>query len=227
MPSFSPAESGPAARPEHAAEAKAAFHLRMRARGIRDLRVLRAFELVPRSHFVPPRHEHLAARDLAIPIACGQTSNEPGVVALMIETLAVEAPHRVLEIGAGTGYATAILAQLGGEIIGVERFPSLASAAGARLEALGLANAAIVWGDGLNLPSDAGPFDRILAHGVVEAPDELARRLTADGVLVCAATREGARVILRCARRADGQVSETIVGSCRLQPLVRGLAAML
>ena len=226
MPSSSPAESD-LGRPEQAAEAKAAFHLRMRAQGIRDLRVLRAFELVPRAYFVPSRHESLAARDLAIPIDCGQTLNEPGLVARMIEALAVEPGHRVLEIGAGTGYATAILAQLGDEVIGIERFQSLATAAGARLDALGIANAAIVWGDGLSLPADVAPFDRILVHGILEEPADLLRRLTPGGVLVCAAIRDGAQAIARSTRGLDGHVTETSAGSCRLQPLVPGLAAAL
>ena len=102
---------------EEAAEAKAAFHLRMRARGVQDLAVLRAFELVPRQTFVPHRYLDLASRDLALPIGCGQTLDEPWLVARMIEALSVERGHRVLEIGAGTGSTAAILAQLAAEVI--------------------------------------------------------------------------------------------------------------
>ena len=131
---------------DDAAEAKAAFHLRMRARGIQDISVLRAFEIVPRQAFVPRRYLDLAQRDLALPIDCGQTLPEPWLVARLIEAAKVERKHRVLEIGAGTGYATAILSHLAADVISLERYQSLAIAAQARLDAQGIENAAVVWG---------------------------------------------------------------------------------
>ncbi len=212
---------------EDVAEAKAASHLRMRARGVQDLAVLRAFELVPRQTFVPHRYLDLTSRDLALPIGCGQTLDEPWLIARMIEALGVERGHRVLEIGAGTGYATAILAHLAAEVIALERFQSLASAAQSRLAALGVVNAAVVWADGLDLPAEIEPFDRILVHGLLETlPERLMDRLGPDGVLVCARPSAEVQAIVRIKKNAEAVV-ETLICPCRLQPIVPGLAATL
>ena len=212
---------------EAAAEAKAAFHLRMRARGIQDLAVLRAFELVPRHLFVPHRHLDLAARDLALPIDCGQTLNAPWLVARMIAALAVERTHRVLEIGAGTGFATAVLAHLASDVIALERFQSLATAAQARLADLGIANAAIVWGDGLAVPATVEPFDRIIVHGLLAAvPDQLVARLAQGGALICALICDGGQHIVRVDKGAEGTTCSVLFPSS-LQAIVPGLAATL
>lgn len=209
------------------AEAKAAFHLRMRARGIRDTNVLRAFERVLRHDFVPHRYLDLAARDLALPIGCGQTLDEPWLVARMIEALSVQPTHRVLQVGAGTGYATAILAQLAAEVMGLERYQSLASAAQARIAGLAIGHAAVVWGDGLAVPPEAGAFDRILVHGVLaELPASLTDRLAPDGVLVAACPVGEGQAVKRITRHEDGFADATIC-PCRLQPIQPGLAAAL
>ena len=213
---------------EEAAEAKAAFHLRMRARGIHDIRVLRAFEVVPRQTFVPHRYLDLAARDLALPIGCGQTLPEPWLAARMIEALRVERTHRVLEIGAGTGYAAAILSHLAEEVISLERYQSLAIAAQARLAALGIETAAVVWGDGLALPAGLEPFDRIIAHGLLDPlPAALLDHLAEGGFLVCARPASEGQALARIARGADGAPSETMLGPCNLQAIESGLASML
>jgi protein-L-isoaspartate(D-aspartate) O-methyltransferase len=215
-----------------AAEAKAAFHLRMRARGVQDLAVLRAFELVSRQTFVPHRYLDLASRDLALPIGCGQTLDEPWLVARMIEALKVERGHRVLEIGAGTGYTAAILAHLAAEVIALERYNSLASAAQARLAELGLDNAAVVWADGLDLPPQLEPFDRILVHGLLpELPPQLMVRLVATGILVCARpTADGQQIVqVMHGDVTDGEEApvEVAICPCRMRPIEPGLAAAL
>ena len=213
---------------DDAAEAKAAFHLRMRARGIQDIRVLRAFELVPRQAFVPRRYLDLAQRDLALPIDCGQTLPEPWLVARMIEAAKVERTHRVLEIGAGTGYATAILSHLAADVIALERYQSLAIAAQARLDAQGIDNAAVVWGDGLALPASLDPVDRIVVHGLLESvPATLTDRLADGGLLVCARPAETGQAVARIVKDADGAFKETLLGPCNLQPIQSGLAATL
>ena len=211
------------------AEAKAAFHLRMRARGIQDLGVLRAFELVPREFFVPHRYLDLATRDLPLPIDCGQTLLEPWLVARMIEALDVERGHRLLEIGAGTGYATAILASLAQDVIGIERYQSLAIAAQARLTDLAIVNAVIVWGDGLAIPPDVAVFDRIIVHGLLGDTAPLLERLALGGLLVCARPigEGGTQHIVRIEKTGEETVVETTVCPCRLQPIVAGLAAAL
>ena len=166
-------EDAPVTNPE--AEERVQFMLRLRARGIGDLRLLRALERAPRALFMPQRYGDIAARDIALPIGCGQTAPPPSIVAAMIEALDPGAGSRVLEIGTGTGYAAALLAQLAGEVVSLERCQTLALEASARLEAFGLANVRVVWADGLALDPEGGLYDRILVHALIEAP---APRLT-------------------------------------------------
>ena len=206
-------------------EAKAAFLFRLRARGIRDLSVLRAMEAVPRHVFVPHRYADLAAKDVALPLACGQTMAEPSVVARMVEGLAPTPACRILEIGSGSGYATAILARLGAEVLGVERFRTLSQGAQARLASLGTAGATVVWGDGLAVPPDRGPFDRILVHATLgDVPAELADLLAPDGTLVFGrGAGAAARQELVAGRRdAEGEWALRPLGPCRLRPLYDG-----
>ncbi|MGO8801223.1 MAG: protein-L-isoaspartate O-methyltransferase family protein [Roseiarcus sp.] len=209
------------------AEERAQFMLRMRARGIQDLALLRALERAPRSLFMPQRYQDIAARDIALPIGCGQTAPPPSIVAAMIEALGVNRAHSVFEIGAGTGYATALLSQLAGRILSVERCQSLALEAAARLQAFGVVNAQVVWADGLSPVAEIGRFDRIVIHGLIERPpDSLAGLLSADGVLVAVAAPEGSREqrIVRLARDGEGPFVASDHGAARsFLPLSPGL----
>ena len=206
----------PSTHQDESAEAKAAFHLRLRARGVRDLAVLRAFETVPRDRFVPERYTAMAARDLPLPIACGQTTHEPWLLARAVEALAVEPGHRVLEVGSGSGYVTAVMAQLAGEVLGLERWASLAEAAQVRLDALEAENATVVWADGLAMPSAIGCFDRILVHAELREPTKLIEFLSPHGRFV--AGRCGELVVL------DGAGGSRSLGPCPYAFLVAGLA---
>ena len=227
-PSFDPVhDPDPASLTDGRAEAKVASHLRMRALGVQDRLVLRAFELVPRAVFVAPHHGVLAARDVALPIGCGQTTAAPGLIARMVEALAVERGHRVLEIGAGSGYATAILAHLADTVLGLERFRSLAATAQDRLDARGIANAAVMWADGLaSATLDDGVFDRVIVHGLLNGvPDGIAGRLSDDAVVVYA-RREGAtQGIVRLSGR--NLTDERPICACRLQAMRPSLATTL
>jgi protein-L-isoaspartate(D-aspartate) O-methyltransferase len=205
------------------AQATMSFVLGLRAGGISNLDVLRALEKVPRGRFVPHRYVDLALRNVALPIGCGQTMPEPILVARMIEALEPAPGLRILEIGTGSGYATAILAQIAREVLSIERFQSLAGEAAARLERLGIGNARIVWGDGLALPPEAGLFDRILIHAAVEPlPPPIAALLAAGGATVHARSAGQGRA--RLIRRTGGQAGfeETDIGPCRLGPLIAG-----
>ena len=206
----------PATHQDESAEAKAAFHLRLRARGVRDLSVLRAFEMVARARFVPERYAAMATCDLPLPIACGQTTHEPWLLARAVEALAVEPGQRVLEIGSGSGYVTAVLMQLAGEVLGLERWASLAEAAQTRLDELGARNATVVWADGLAAPFDIGRFDRILVHAALSGAMDLRDRLTPNGRLV--AGQAGELVAL------DRAGATRSLGPCPYAPLVAGLA---
>jgi protein-L-isoaspartate(D-aspartate) O-methyltransferase len=183
---------------------KAEFLMMLRARGIQDLNLLRAVETVPREIFVPHRFADLARRPIALPLRCGQTLPEPWVTARMIEALAPSPRHRVLEIGTGSGYATALLARLSREVLSIERFQSLAIEAEERLAQLAIANAAIAFGDGLAISPQIGPFDRRPGPNT--------------------ATRQH---IARITRNDAGGIDERPVCPCRTQALLPGEAAAL
>ena len=130
---------------------KMMFQLNLRRRGISDQAVLRALEEVPREAFVGEADRADAYRDSALGIACGQTISQPFVVAYMTEQLQLRKQHRVLEIGAGSGYQAAVLSKLAGKVLTVERFRMLADTARARLEKLGFDNVEVMLGDGFDL----------------------------------------------------------------------------
>jgi protein-L-isoaspartate(D-aspartate) O-methyltransferase len=213
------------------AEEKAAFLLRLRASGIRDLDLLRALEKVPREIFVPHRLVDLARRDLALPIGCGQTLSEPSLIARMIEALALARNQRVLEIGTGSGYATAVLSEIADEVVSIERFQTLAIAARLRLQRLGKVNATVIFADGLAISAEAGPFDRILVHGSLgEVPPQLVDLLAEDGRIVMARPENGVawRQTLIAVHRGQNQsLVETEIRACRLQALLSGVAKVL
>jgi len=135
----------------------------IRRRGIRDERVLSAMEAVPRHLFVPKEIRHLAYADDPLPIGEGQTISQPYIVAEMTAALRLSGTEKVLEIGTGSGYQTAILARLCRELVTIERLPSLSAEAQSRLMAMGIGNVTFAVGDGsLGAPGHA-PFDRILS----------------------------------------------------------------
>ena len=134
----------------------------LRARGISDARILDAMLRVPRHEFVPETDRNRAYEDNPLPIGDGQTISQPYVVALMLESLQLTAADKVLEVGTGSGYVTALLAELAAQVFSVERHPALASSAREALAACGYSNIRVFTGDGtLGLPTDA-PFDAIL-----------------------------------------------------------------
>ena len=222
-----PDDSAPSANPE--AEERIQFMLRLRARGIRDLRLLRALERAPRSLFMPQRYADVAARDIALPIGGGQTSPPPSMVAAMIEALDPPPRGRVLEVGAGSGYATALLAQLSGEVVSLERRRTLALEAAARLSAFGLDNVRVEWADALAYEAGAARFDAILVHAAVEPPPTRLLGLLTDGgalVAVVAGQRAADQRIVRWVRRPGGEAFEASErGSVRaFRSLAPGLA---
>src|SRR6201991_3957392 len=147
---------------------KMMFQLNLRRRGISDQTVLRTMEEVPREAFVTVADRGYAYRDSALGIACGQTISQPFVVAYMTEQLQLRKHHRVLEIGTGSGYQAAILSRLADQVLTVERFRTLADAARRRLEQTGCDNVEVMLGDGLDLPANIGPFDRIIVTAAMQ-----------------------------------------------------------
>jgi protein-L-isoaspartate(D-aspartate) O-methyltransferase len=192
------------------------------ARGVRDLRVLAAMREVPRERFVPDLRRGAAFEDAALPIECGQTISQPYVVAAMVEALLVEPTDRVLEVGCGSGYAAAVLAELASEVWAVERHPALAEAAGRRLVALGYANVHVRSGDGtLGLP-EAAPFDGILVSaGAPSAPPALLDQLAPGGRLVLPeGTLRTSQTLVRYVRQTDGSFATRAFGAVCFVPLV-------
>ena len=197
----------------------AAFVLALRGRGTRDTAVLRAMEQVPRAAFAPAAYRHLARRDLSLPLPCGAAMTAPSTVATMLALLKVEAGMRILEIGTGSGYVTALLLQLGAETVtSLERYATLVAQARANLGG----RARIVQGDGLD-EIDEGGFDRILVDGAVSAlPPGWGAALNPGGRLVAGSEGE----LMVAEPRGEGLAVEP-GPRLRLAPLVPGRAAAL
>lgn len=157
----------------------------LQGKGIRDLAVLRAFRMVPRHLFVPESVRHRAYDDVALPIGSGQTISQPYVQARYLELIGLGGRERVLEIGAGSGYQTALLALLCESVFGVERLPALAQGARAALEAAGVRNATVLVGDGTLGWRPYAPYDAILvAAASPDIPAPLVEQLAPDGRMV-------------------------------------------
>jgi protein-L-isoaspartate(D-aspartate) O-methyltransferase len=212
------------------AEVTAEFLLRLRAQGIRNLALLRALEAVPRRNFAPHRYADLAGRDVALPIGCGQTMSEPSVVAQMIEALELSSAHRILEVGTGTGYCTAILSRMGANVVSLERFRTLVLEAQARLAAMAAGNVSLLWADALAAEASLGTFERILVHGALATPPSvLLARLQRGGMIIFArpSARAGDQRLVQLRRANDGSWPEKMLGPARLGPLIAGLAQQL
>jgi protein-L-isoaspartate(D-aspartate) O-methyltransferase len=157
----------------------------VRAKGIRDQRLLRAIASVPRADFVPRDQIHRAYSDEPIPIGHEQVTTQPSLVGSMLEALGLEGDERVLEIGTGYGFQTALLAKLARRVFSVERFPDLAEAARRNLDRHGIANVEVVAGDGTNGLPERAPFDAIVVSAAFsEVPEPLATQLRDGGRLI-------------------------------------------
>ena len=157
----------------------------LRDKGIRDLRVLHAIATVPRHLFVPESLRHRAYEDVPLPIGAGQTISQPYVHARTLELLRLTGNDRVLEVGAGSGYQTALLAELAATVLAVERVPELARAAREALEAVGVKNATVVLGDGTLGWRAYAPFDAIVVSAASPSvPKPLIEQLADGGRMV-------------------------------------------
>jgi protein-L-isoaspartate(D-aspartate) O-methyltransferase len=193
----------------------------LEARGITDARVLDAFASVPRHRFVTAPDLAAAYEDHPLPIGAGQTISQPYVVALMVEALGVQATDRVLEVGAGSGYAAAILSCLAAEVVAVERMPALAAAAATRLAELGYSNVRVVAGDGSTGVADAAPFDAIcVSASAPRVPRALVTQLAPGGRMIVPVGSPDEQQLVRVRLVAPGRVRTQRLGAVRFVPLV-------
>jgi protein-L-isoaspartate(D-aspartate) O-methyltransferase len=192
----------------------------VRERGIDDLSVLRAFDVVPRHQFLPESAQHRAYEDAPLPIGFGQTASQPSLQALYLQILQLQPDDRVLEVGTGTGFQTALIAQLSGHVYSVERIRELSVRARAALDALRTSNVALLVGDGTIGWSRYAPYDAILvAAGAPSVPSALIDQLAPGGRMLIPLGDRTEQQLTLVRRTADG-ITQEPVGACTFVPLV-------
>jgi protein-L-isoaspartate(D-aspartate) O-methyltransferase len=202
--------------------------LSLRSQGVTDPKVLNAIEKVPRDLFVPELFQQRSWEDSALPIACGQTISQPFIVGLMTQALRVEPRFRVLEIGTGSGYQTAVLSRLCRFVYSVERYRTLMGEAEARLKQLGVTNVFTRFGDGGEGWPEQAPFDRILVTAA--APDEpktLLSQLKPNGILVAPVGKGPVQQLKRYIADGKGGLQVETLCDVRFVPLLEGVAREL
>lgn len=201
--------------------------MELRRQGVTDADVLSAIETTPRELFVPKIFEDRAYENCALPIEAGQTISQPYIVAFMTEALKLSPKHRVLEIGTGSGYQTAILSKLAKRVFTIERYASLMRLAEARFRELRLPNVDTMVGDGaLGWPSQA-PFDRIIITAAVSKnpPQALLNQLSVKGLMVIPIDLGvDGQVLVRVKRTSQGFQSTNLL-PVRFVPLLEGVAS--
>jgi protein-L-isoaspartate(D-aspartate) O-methyltransferase len=197
----------------------------LRQRGIADERVLTAMERVPRHQFAPEEYRGQAYEDHPLPIGEGQTISQPFIVAIMLDALKLSPTDKVLEIGTGSGYVTALLAELTESVISIERHESLAESARALLAALGYSNVKVLTGDGTRGFPEAAPYDAIVVSAAAaEMPPALITQLREGGRMIIPVGSEDSQQ-LRLVRMENGQPHIEFRELCRFVPLIPGVGS--
>lgn len=207
---------------DRAVEREAMIRRQLIARGIDDPQILDAFRAIPREEFISREYRELAYGDHPLPIEAEQTISQPYIVALMIEAADIKSGDRVLEVGAGSGYAAAVIGQIAAHVVAVERQAELVRIARERMNRLGIRNVEIVEGDGsLGWPDEA-PFDAILAAASgSHVPQPLKDQLAPRGRIVMPLGDPGTvQKLVRATKQADGNISQEDLGAVRFVPLI-------
>lgn len=189
-------------------------------KGIEDLEILRAFDLTPRHLFLPESVQHRAYEDAPVPIGFGQTASQPSLQALYLDILKLKSSDRVLEIGTGSGFQTALIAQLAGNVYSVERIRELSQRARTSIDALRLANVALMVGDGTIGWSKYAPYDAILvAAGSPSIPQALVDQLAPGGRMLIPVGGRDAQQLTLVTKTPEG-VETSVVSSVVFVPLL-------
>lgn len=190
------------------------------ARGIKNERVLAAMRKVPRHLFVPEFIRHSAYDDMALPIGDDQTISQPYMVAIMTEFLELKGDEKVLEVGTGSGYQAAILAELSKEVYSIERIPSLADEARRRLTELGYENVYVIVGDGTKGLAEKAPFDRIIITAAApKIPEPLINQLKDGGIIIAPVGERFSQILIKGKKEKEIIIEEHHT-PCVFVPLV-------
>jgi protein-L-isoaspartate(D-aspartate) O-methyltransferase len=192
----------------------------LREKGIKDLAVLRAVEMVPRHSFVPTGLRHRAYEDAPLPIGNGQTISQPWVHARYLELLHLTGRERVLEVGTGSGYQTALLSNLVAQVFSIERIPALMQQARENVQKVGANNVSFLLGDGTIGWREYAPYDAILVGaGAPSIPQPLLDQLAEGGrLLIPIGDRDEQKLVM--ATRRDGTIETTDIAPMRFVPLI-------
>ena len=207
------------------AERKMQFLFALRSRGVTEARTLSAMEKVDRGDFVKGLFAARAYEDMPLPIACGQTISQPSVVGLMTQALQIDSRHRVLEIGTGSGYQAAVLAQMARRVYTIDRHARLVREAQAIFDRMGLGNITTFLADGSHGLPDQAPFDRIIVTAAAEdPPGPLLAQLKINGIMVLPVGQSDTVQSLIRVRRTETGYDYEELRPVRFVPLVEGLS---
>jgi protein-L-isoaspartate(D-aspartate) O-methyltransferase len=203
-------------------EREAMIERHLRRRGINEKAIIDAFLAVPREAFVSPEYAHLAYGDHPLPIEAGLTISQPYIVALMIQAAEIGEGDNVLEVGAGSGYAAAVISRIAAKVIAIERQHDLVGVATERLKRLGYDNVEFVEGDGTKGCPDHAPFDAILAAASgSHVPRPLIEQLAPDGRIVMPVGDPGwVQELVKVTKQEDGILKQESLGGVRFVPLI-------
>ena len=207
---------------DYAAEREAMVERQLRRRGITEPDILDAFRAVPREAFISEDYAHLAYGDHPLPIEANQTISQPYIVALMVQAAAIRHGDAVLEVGAGSGYAAAVISRIAARVVAIERQHDLVEVARQRLERLGYSNVLIVEGDGTRGCPDEAPFDAILAAASgSHVPSALIAQLAPNGRIVMPLGEPGLpQELVKVTKQDDGILKQENLGGVRFVPLI-------
>ncbi|CAN7516374.1 protein-L-isoaspartate(D-aspartate) O-methyltransferase [Mesorhizobium sp. LjRoot246] len=209
-------------------EGFAAFLLRLRGRGTVPKALIAAFEATPRRGFLAAQFHSIAWSDRMLPIECGEAIEGADMQAAVIAALAIEDGNRVLEIGTGSGYTSAVMSRLAGRIVTADRYKTLVEQARQRFEALGIGNVIVRHADGSNGLPNEGPFDRIVAWAAFDnLPRFLLDQLSSGGIVIAPIGPEEGEQVLAKLTKVGSRFEREDIGLVRLQPILRSVAAVI